>query len=85
MGLANGQLNSLCLIDSEIVTGSIEVGVCVSPPFCPGMTLNSPPCLVVWFYLYIFSLNFVFVGLLYDPIVTLVVCVHGPHTFLSVD
>ena len=38
--------------------------------------------LVLFIY---FFLNFVFVGLLYDPIVTLVVCVHGPHTFLSVD
>ena len=26
MGLVNGQLNGPCLIDSEIVTGSIDVG-----------------------------------------------------------
>ena len=27
--LESGQLNNTCLIDSEIVTGSIEAGVCV--------------------------------------------------------
>ena len=60
LGLVNGQLNSLCLNDCEIVTGSIEVGGAVFPPlfYCPGMTLNSPPCLVAWFYCFFYSLVF---------------------------
>ena len=61
MGLVNGQLNGPCLIDCEIVTGSIEVGGgAVFPPlfYCPGMTLNSPPCFVVWFYCSFFSFIF---------------------------
>ena len=51
--------------------------MCVPSLPSPGMTLNSPPWLVVWFFnIWSFSLVFCMTGK---------GCVHGPHTFLRND
>ena len=56
MGLVNGQLNGPCLIDSEIVTGSIEVGgSCISSPLLlswDDVKLTTLSCGLVFLFLF---------------------------------
>ena len=62
MGLVNGQLNGPCLIDSEIVTGSIEVGGAVFPPplllSWDDVKLTTLSCGLVLLFFFFFSLVF---------------------------